>query len=184
MKQWWMAALLVSLTAGLAQAAERFQDKDLGVKLEAPDGFTAPDQRPPFPEGIGTVKALFGDLQHPQRAAFLMVHRMELPEGVEAKAFQPVLEEVLKERLGPTLKFLNQQTIKAGNREGFLLDFEAPGNGKLPEADGTIRHHVRWYLLQDGPNHFIGVVYHSVEDAWKELAPKYEASFKSLMAAD
>jgi hypothetical protein len=182
MKQWLIAVLMVSLTAGLAQAAERFQDQELGVKLEVPEGFTAPDQRPPFPEGIGTVKALFGDLQHPQRAAFLMVHRMELPDGVEAKAFEQALEGALKEQLGPTVKVLNQQTIKVGNREGFLLDFEAPGNGKLPEANGTIRHHVRWYLLEDGPKHFIGVVYHSVEDVWKELEPKYEASFKSLMA--
>lgn len=183
MKYWVLAALMVSLTSGLARA-ERFQDKELGLKLEIPEGFTAPEQRPPFPEGLGPVKGLYGDLQHPQRAAFLLVHRMELPEGVDAKGLQQGLEGTLKEQLGPTLKILNGQSVKVGSREGFVLDFEAPGNGRLPEANGTIRHHVRWYLLQDGPTHFVGVVYHSVEDAWKELEPKYAASFKSLMAAE
>lgn len=180
MKKWLMVVLLLSLTTGLARAAERFQDQELGLKLEAPEGFTAPDQKPSLPEQLGAVKAIYGDLQHPQRAAFVLIHRMELPAGLDAKGLQQGLETTLKEQLGPSFKILNQQEVKVGKRNGFLLDFEAPGNGRLPEANGTIRHHVRWYLLHDGPEHVIGVVYHSVEDAWKELEPKYTASFKSV----
>jgi len=179
-----MMGVLLALTTGIARAAVSFQDKALGIKLEIPDGFTKPDQLPPFPEGLGPVKAFYGDLEHPQRAAFTMIHHMELPAGVEFHRLQTSLEATLKEQLGAGFKIMNQQEVKAGKREGFLLDFEAPGNGRIPEANGTIKHHVRWYVLKDDPTHVIGVVYHSVEDAWKELEPKYRSSFKSLMPAE
>jgi hypothetical protein len=184
MKRLAMVGALIALTAGIAHAAVSFQDKELGIKLDVPEGFTKPDQLPPFPEELGPVKAVYGDLEHPQRAAFTLVHRMELPAGVEFNKLQPALEAMLKESLGTGFKILSQQEVKVGKREGFLLDFEAMGNGRLPEANGTIKHHVRWYLLKDDANHVIGVVYHSVDDAWKELEPKYSASFKTLAPAE
>lgn len=180
-----MMGVLLALTTGMARAATlSFQDKELGIKLQAPDGFTKPDALPPFPEGLGPVKVLYADQEHPKHAAFTLIHRMELPAGTEFKNLQPGLEALLKEQFGASLKFLSQQEVKVGQREGFLLDFEAPGNGQMPEANGTIRHHVRWYVLKDDGTHVIGIVYHSVEDAWKELEPKYTASFKSVAPAE
>lgn len=184
MKRLAVAGVLIALTTGMARAAVSFQDKELGIKLDVPEGFTKPDQAPTFPEELGPVKAVYGDLQHPQRAAFTLIHRMELPAGLEFRALQPSLEATLKERLGTGFKILTEQEVKSGKREGFLIDFEAMGNGRLPEANGTIKHHVRWYVLRDDATHVIGVIYHSVEDAWKELEPKYSASFKSLAPAE
>jgi hypothetical protein len=180
-----LIGVLLALTTGMARAAAvSFQDKELDIKLQVPDGFTKPDALLPFPDELGPVKALYADLEHPQSAAFTLIHRMELPAGMEFKNLQTGLEAILKEQLGASLKFLSQQEVKAGKREGFLLDFEAPDNGRMPEANGTIRHHVRWYVLKDDPTHVIGIVYHSVEDAWKELEPKYTASFKSVAPAE
>jgi hypothetical protein len=183
MKRFAIITALVALAATSAFAA-KFEDKDLKLSIEAPAGFTKQAETPQISDRLGEHKAIYVDTQEPKRVAFMLVHHMELPEGADYAIFKQQLPDVLKEYLGNSLKLNRQEDTEVGKFSGFMVDFEGPGDGKLPTADGTFRHHVRWYLLRDGDKKLVGLIYHSLEDAWKDLEPKVQASIKSAKKTD
>jgi len=171
--------VLLAVAATAAFGAEKFEDKELKLAIEAPAGFTKVDMAPSLPPELGTTRVAFMDTQNQAKAAFLMIHHMDCPPGVTFVDFKQGLPDLLAGRLGNTYKLLRQEDVDAGKFTGTMLDFEAPGDGKLP-GEGNFRHHVRWYLLRDGEDKIIGLVYHSLEDAWKEVEPKFAVSVKTL----
>ena len=174
-----MGALLV-LTAAMALAADKFEDKAVGVAVELPDGFAIQDQRPPLPPELGTVKGFYLSKSKPESGGMLLVHQMDLPCGLDLNGLKTRLPDAISEHLGAGYKLLTQLDVTSGAHKGFLLEFEAPGDGKFPQPNGTQKEHVRWYLLQEGNKPLVGLLYHSTEDTWKEMLPKFEASFKTL----
>lgn len=182
MKPFALLAVLAMLLGSAALAAEKFEDPEIKISIQAPEGFTALETKPELPPQLGPIKAVLADKTNPKKAAFLLVHHLPLDGGYED--FKQQIPQVLAERLGTTFKLSRQEDTKVGAFSGFLLEFEAPGDGKLPVDGGTYRHHVRWYLLRDGESKLLGLIYHSLEDDWKELEPKYAASVKSLKKSE
>jgi hypothetical protein len=178
MKPFALLAVLATLIGSAALAAEKFEDPQIKLSIQAPEGFTPPEAKPELPPQLGEIKAVFADKTDPKKSAFLLIHHMTLDGGYED--FKQQIPQVLSERLGTTYKLSRQEDTQVGKYSGFLLEFEAPGDGRLPVDGGTFRHHVRWYLLRDGEDKLVGLIYHSLEDAWKELEPKYAASLKTL----
>ena len=167
------------LVGGVA-AAEKLDDATLGITLEAPEGFLVPPQKPPIPDLLGEVKGFYASPKFEDTAAFAMVHQMPRPDGVTFEQFKETFPARIGAQLGNSYKQVRQEDVEAGKLKGFVFEFEAPGNGMLPEAGGSFRHRVRWYFFPQGADRLIGIVYHSRETAWKELEPKFAASFKSL----
>ena len=184
MKRWLVMGLAILLVAAGAWGAEKFEDKALGIALEAPEGFEALADRPELPSALGEVKAIFGHKERAGTAGLLFVHHMEIPDGEAYDAFKTQIGERLQGLYGVDFKVVKQEDIEVAGRKGFVLEFQVPGNGMLPEPNGNVQHHVRWHLLRDGETRLIGIAFHSRESAWKDLAPKFDASYKTLKKAD
>lgn len=178
-----LAALLVLAAAQFCMAAS-FQDPALKVEVQAPAGFEKIETLPPLPEVLGEVKTAFHHQEYEKTSGQLLIHHMMLPDGAAYEDFKAGLAGQVDEFLGGQAKIARQEDVTVGKLSGFLIEFEGPGNGKLPEAGGTIPHHVRWYLLKDGNGKLLGLVYHSRQDAWKELEPKFTASVKSFKSGE
>jgi len=176
----WLVGVAALTLAAAANAAEKFEDAGLGIRMEAPDGFVAAAQKPPIPETLGEIKGFYTSPQAAENAGFLMIHHMTVPGGMGFDAFKGAFPGRIGEQLGQGFKQVKQEDVEVGRLKGFMFEFEAPGNGMLPEAGGSIPHRVRWYMFQHGAERIIGVVYHSRGAAWAELDPRFATSYKSL----
>jgi hypothetical protein len=173
-----MAFSLMALRG--ADAVSSFEDAALGIGLEAPEGFSPPSAKPDLPDVIGEIKWIWAPANAEATAAFAAVHLMPIPDGATFDAFKGAFPGVVEARLGAGYKQVRQEEITTGKLKGFVFEFEAPGNGRLPENGGTIKHHVRWYFYARENGKMTGIIFHSKEDAWKELQPKFDACFKSV----
>ena len=179
-----LSGLLGLTLAVAALAAEKFEDKAAGLRVTAPEGFTTAAQLPSIPDEIGKPKVLFTDKNYENNGGQLLIHLMDLPGGAEYAAFKTDLVATLKDYFGDGFKLHKQEDVAVGKQVGFSIEFEGPGNGKMPEPGGTIPHHIRWVLVRDGNERLMGFVYHCRESAWKELEPKFSASQKTLASAE
>lgn len=180
MKLFALAATLLALFTIPALAANTFKDDTLKVQVEAPADFAKSTRDVQLPEALGTVKGAFDHNNAERTGGQFILHHMEIPAGADYSGFKTSLPERVNEFLNGKAKVVRQEDVEVGKLKGFLLEFEAPGDGKLPSPDGTIAHHVRWYLLRDGEDKLLGLVYHSREEAWKDLDPQFAASLKTF----
>lgn len=174
-----LASALLSLITLPALAAS-FKDEALKVEVEAPADFNKSTMEVQLPEALGSVKGAFDHKNSERSGGQFILHHMPIPAEADYNGFKSSLPERVNEFLNGKAKVVRQEDVELGKFKGFLFEFEAPGDGKLPSPDGTIAHHVRWYLLRDGEDNLIGLVYHSREEAWKELEPKFAASLKTV----
>jgi hypothetical protein len=179
MKRLLLVLSLVLLAAASASAAEKFENKTAGLALEAPEGFTAPQQRPE----IGVLGEILGFYVGPNAeatGAAVTIHNMPIPGGMEFDAFKQLAPTLFKGLLGDKFKLLKSEDTKIEKLTGFMLDFETPGDGKIPNPAGDQLHHARWFFFKGAENKMTGILYTSREDAWKDLTPKVDASVKTI----
>lgn len=177
-----IGALLVAL-AGAAWAAEKFEDKTLGLRVEAPEGYTKAEN-PKLPEEVGEVKAFYVDPNAGTNAGSLLIHHMDLPDGADYSAFKTSFGDQVGTFFGNGFKLVKQEDTDVPKLTGFMLEFECPGDDREAKPGGNIQHHIRWYFFRDGEKKLVGVVYHSLDLHWKALEPKFAASFKTLKKAE
>lgn len=170
----------LALAAGSSFAAVKYEDKELGIALEAPEGFIPLKELPRLHEALGATKAAYADPRKPGSGGLVMIHHMSLLEGGDYPTFKQRLPEAVGEFLGAGYRLLKQEDVTADKLAGFMIEFEAPGDGKLPQPGGPQRQHMRWYLFREGADRLVGVIYHATEEAWKELEPKFAASYKTV----
>jgi len=175
-----LTGLLLVLAAGAALAAEKFEDKQLGISVTAPEGFGAAADLGKRDDFIGEPKALFASPDAQNNAAILLIHHMEIPGGADYATFKGAFADQLKTIFMDGFKLLKQEDLKVDKLTGFMLDFECPGDGTKPQPGGSTPHHVRWYLVREGDKKLVGLIYTGREAAWKDISPKFEASAKTL----
>lgn len=183
MKRFVLASVLLLALSAAVLAADRFEDKGLGISVAPPAGFQKSDEKPPVPDAVGDVKAYFAPKES-RPGAWVLVHSMEIPENMEFGAFKAGLSDGLSNHFGDGYKLVKQEDLDIPKLTGFVLDFVAPGDGKFPQAGGTTPHHIRWYLLKGENGRATGLIYAATEADWKDLEPKYSESAKSLKAVE
>ena len=178
-----MRSFILAITTAVvlitcAHAAE-FKNADLHLSLTLPKKFTRTESGS-VPAVIGTQKARFvlPDAEKPNGT--ILVHQMSLPDGTDYAQFKAGLEQGLREHFGEAAKIVRQEDVEQGGWSGFMIEAQVPGNEKDPEPGGSVRHHLRWYLLRDGTDKLIGVIFDARDEAWKELEPGFSTAFKSL----
>jgi hypothetical protein len=182
MKRLLAVGLLLAVAAGAAWA-EKFEDKQLGIALTAPEGFAAGPNAGKKDDFIGEQKAIFASPDVQNNAAILLIHHMDLPGGMDYATLKGGLADLLKNVFAAGFKVVKQEELKTEGLTGFMLDFECPGDGTKPAPGGNVPHHVRWYLVQDGDKKLVGLLYAAREAAWKDVEPKFTASANSLKHA-
>jgi hypothetical protein len=178
MRRWLMVSLLSLAVAGAA-AGETFENKKIGIAVEAPAGFVVTQQKAdnsPLGEILGAYEA--PDVAN--TASRMVVHLMEVPGGMDFDAFKKGAVDLLKAIFGEMFKLVKQDEPQVEKLTGFMLDFELPGNGTNPAPDGKIKHHARWYFFKQPDGKMAGILYTSQEAAWKDVEPKVTASAKTL----
>jgi hypothetical protein len=186
LKRWTLVGMILCLAASLACAAdkaEKFEDKALGIALEVPEGFTKPDQKPPFKEELGELVAFYADKKVETTRGMMAVHHMPIPDGATYDQFKGAFEQDLAKNFGKGYSLVSQGDTKVEGLTGFMLECEVPGDGNLPKEGGNVQHHLRWYFFREGESKLTGVVYHALQANWEELKPKIEASVKSIKKA-
>lgn len=169
---------LTTLVAGVS-AAEKFEAKSVHLAAEAPDGFIKPAELPKADEFIGEAKAIFVSTDAANNAGTMLVHHMTNQAG-DFNGFKQAFEPLIEKAFSNGFKLIKQEDVKVGKLDGFELEFACPGDGTKPDPNGNIPHHIRWYFFKDGDAKVIGVVYGAREAAWKDLDPKFAASFKTF----
>ena len=179
-----LTGLLVFAALSAAWAAEKYENADLKITLEAPEGFVKVDEMPKDDDFIGKIVAVYASPDFENDGASLVIHHMDIPGGVDYDTFKGALAEQLKQVFGDSFELVKQEDIKLAGREGFVLNFKSPGDGKMPTPDGKIPHHIGWVLLKDGDSKLIGLIYGSRESAWEGTLPKFKASAKTAKAIE
>ena len=178
-----IGALMVAVV-GVAWAAAAYENADLKFRIEPPADFVkaaTPEKKDGF---LGEPLALYTSPKLAETAGMLLMHHMDIPGGADYDTFKSGLADQLKQVFGDSFEVVEQKDVKIGDREGFSLDFKAPGDGAKPDPNGDIPHHVRWILLRDGDSKLIGLLYAARESAWEGLNAKFKASAKSLKALE
>jgi len=178
MRLWLPVALLV-MTTGIAASADKFENKEAGVSVELPAGYVKASEVPAMTvlgNTLGAWKAANAD----DTGAGLLVHLLEIPGGLDYDAFKKQLPDLLKSILGENFKLLKQDDTKVEQMTGFLLDFQAPSDGRLPDPNGKVISHVRWYFFKEPDNKVLGVLYIARDTVWKDVEPKVDESSKTL----
>ena len=142
MKRLLVVPILIVVAAGAA-FAEKFEDKQLGISLAAPEGFAAGPNEGKRDGFIGEPKAIYFSPDAQNNAGMLLIHHMDLPGGTDYAAFKGALADILKNAFNEGFKVVKQEDLKTEGLTGFLLDFECPGDGMKPTPGGSIPHHVR-----------------------------------------
>jgi hypothetical protein len=179
-KKLMLAGALSALFVTAAFAAEKLEDKSLKLSLQAPETFIASPQLPEKDNFIGTAKGLYLSPDVQKTGGALLVHHMDLPGGADYPTVKAALEPQLAQVFGTGYRLVKQEDIKLDGFTGFTLEFICPGDGTKPMPGGTTPHHIRWYFLKDGDAKLVGILYGAQDAAWKDLEPKYAASFKTL----
>src|SRR5262249_6617999 len=146
MRKYVLAGLLLALAAGVALAADKFESKKIGLSVEPPAGFTALEQRPEN-SPLGEVLGLYAAPDAEHTGCGLLIHLLTIPGDMEYDAFKTQIADLLKALLGEKFKLVSQEDTKFEGLTGFVLEFESPGDGKLPKPGGDVLHHVRWYFF-------------------------------------
>ena len=178
MKLWLILPLLI-LSAGLAFAADKFENKEAGLSVELPAGYVKASEVPAMTvlgNTLGAWKAPNAD----DTGAGMLVHMLDIPGGLDYDAFKKQLPDLLKSILGENFKLLKQEDTKVEQMTGFILDFQAPSDGRLPDPNGKVVSHVRWYFFKEPDNKVLGVLYIARDTAWKDVEPKVDESSKTL----
>jgi hypothetical protein len=173
------SSLLLALAVTAATAADKFENKKIGLSVEPPAGFTVVEQRPEN-SPLGEVLGAYAAPNVEQTGSGLLIHLLQIPGEQEYEAFKGVLPELLKGLLGEKYKLIKQEDTKIEGLTGFMLEFESPGDGKLPMPGGNVLHHVRWYFFKQPERKLAGVLYTSRESSWNDIEPKVAASAKTL----
>lgn len=166
--------------AAAAAAAEKFEDKKLGIAVMAPEGFTAVADIGKQEEFLGETKALYASPDVDSTAGILLIHHMDIPGGADYATLKGALSDQLKMAFGDKYRLIVQEDLKVEKLTGFVLEFECPGDGTKPRPGGNVLHHVRWYLIREGDAKLVGLIYTSRDSGWKPLDPKFVASAKTL----
>lgn len=174
------AGALTTLLISAAFAAEKLEDKAIKVALDAPETFIKSPELPAKDNFIGESKGLFVSPDFAKNGAAVLVHYMDIPAGADYTLFKSAIEPQLATVFGNGYKLVKQEDVKTEGFTGFSLEFTCPGDGTKPVPGGTTPHHVRWYFLKDTDTKVVGILYGGQEASWKDLDPKYAASFKSL----
>lgn len=183
MKPLLLAGALSALCITAAFAAEKLEDKALQFSIEAPETYVAAPQLPEKDNFIGTTKGLYLSPDVQKNGGALLVHHLDIPAGADYATFKSVIEPQLAQVFGNGYKLIKQEDVKAEGFTGFTLEFVCPGDGAKPAPGGTTPHHVRWHFVKDGETRLIGFLYGAQDAAWKDLEPRYAASFKTLKRA-
>jgi hypothetical protein len=178
MKRLLVLAGLVAALAGVASAAEKLEDKAIGIAIDAPEAFMNAPEKFEGSDALGELKALWVPKDSADTGGLAVVHHMPCPDG-GFDAFKSGIEARLRELFQGGFKLLRQEDVEVAELKGFMLDFECPGNGTRPKEEGTVKHRVRWYILRDGTEKIAGIIYSSREATWKDLEPKFAASLKT-----
>jgi hypothetical protein len=181
MKKWFAIGLLLALAVGTAGAAEKFENKTVGIALELPAGFVSVEQKPEN-SPLGDILGLYAAPDAAETGSGLLIHVLEIPGG-DYDTFKGGLPDLLKGVFQEKFKLVKQEDTKFEKMTGFMLDFECPGDGSKPQPGGSIPHHVRWYLIREGDKKLVGLIYTGREAAWKDVSPKFDASAKTLKSA-
>jgi hypothetical protein len=180
MRQIKIMVAFVAAIVSTACAAERFEDPQLKVEVEAPEGFSRSEGTPPADPFVGEFKAAFASPEVGTTAGALLIHHMPLPNGIDYPTFKGTLATRLGTMFGDRFRLLRQQDVEVGKIQGFVLEFQCPGDGRKPEVNGSIPHQIRWYLFQGSDGKLIGLIYSARQESWKDLDTKFAASFKTL----
>ena len=178
MRSFFLAVVTAVALTACVHAAE-FKNADLHLSLNMPEKFTRTESGS-VPAVVGAQKARFVTPDADKPNGTVIVHQMSLPDGTDYAQFKGGLEQGLREHFGDAAKIVRQEDVEQGGWSGFMIEAQVPGNEKDPEPGGPIRHHLRWYLLRDGTDKLVGVIFDARDDAWKDLEPGYSAAFKSL----
>ena len=184
MKRLLAVIILVLSALGVAWAAEKFEDADLKISIEAPEGFIRTGEPLDDNDFLGKPKALFLSPDAAETAGAMLIHHMDIPGGIDYDTFKQVWPKQLKGAFGDTFEIVEQKDLKLGDREGFVLEFTAPGDGTKPDPNGDIPHHIRWRFIRDGDSKLVGLLFGAREEAWESFKAKYEASEKTLKATE
>lgn len=172
-----LAALLIAVPA----LSNSFEDATLKFKIDAPAGYKKADQAPPIPDVLGELKVAFNHADRDKNGGQMFLHLMPIP-ATEFEDFKTSLDARLQEHFGDGYRFIKRDDIELAGRQGFILEFQCPGDGLFPTQGGTTPHHVRWVLVKEGQAGTLGVLCHSRETAWKELEPGFATALKSAKA--
>lgn len=178
MRSFVLAIIAAAALLTCARAAP-FKSADLHLSLTLPEKFTRTETGS-VPDVIGTQKARFvlPDAEKPNGT--IIVHQMSLPDGTDYAQFKAGLEQGVRDHFGEAAKIVRQGDVEQGGWSGFMIEAQVPGNEKDPEPGGAIRHHLRWYLLRDGTDKLVGVIFDARDEAWKDLEPGYATAIQSL----
>lgn len=173
-----------TLLATAVFAAEKLEAKDLKLSLQAPETFVASPELPEKDAFIGVAKGLYFSPEIQKNGAACLVHHMDIPAGADYATIKSALEPQLAQVFGQGYKLVKQEDLKLEGFTGFSLEFVCPGDGTKPLPGGATPHHVRWHFLKDGETKLVGILYGAQDAAWKDLEPKYAASFKTLKRSE
>ena len=183
MRRLLVAAILAVTVIGVAWAAEKFEDADLKISIEAPADYVKSDDPLEEDDFIGTPKVLFASPDIMNNGGLLLIHHMDIPDG-DYEAWKSSLSDQLAMIFGDAYEVVEQKDVKLGDRDGMVLEFKCTGDGVKPDPDGNIEHRVRWRFIRDGDSKLVGLIYGAQEASWETLKPKITASEKSLKAID
>jgi hypothetical protein len=175
-----LTSFCILATAFLAWG-ETFEDSDSKLSIESPEGFTKLPQDAPENEFLGKIKAIFLAPDVQTSSGVLLIHHMTRPaDSTDHAAFKKNLEPGVKSYFGEGYKLIKQEDVKdVKDRETFYVEYNCKGGENGPDPNGTIPLRVRWYLIKDGDNKYVGLIYYSREESWKEMEPKFVKSFKT-----
>src|SRR5262249_2273201 len=132
MRTYLISILLLAGAGGAALAADKFENKKIGLSVEPPAGFAVLEQRPDN-SPIGEVLGAYAAPDAEQTGSGLLIHLLSIPGDMEYDAFKASLGDLLKALLGEKFKLIKQEDTKIEGLTGFMLEFESPGDGKLPK---------------------------------------------------
>src|SRR5581483_5041383 len=141
----WLLAGLLAFSVGSAYAGDKFENKSAGISVDVPAGFTTATEVPATTE-LGQTLGAYKGPNVDDTGAVMLVHMLEIPGCLDYDNFKNNLPDLLKTLLGEKFKLIKQEDAKVDQMTGFMLDFQGPGDGKLPNPSGNILHHVRWYF--------------------------------------
>ena len=183
MKRLLAVAILAVTAVGVAWAAEKFEDADLKISVEAPEGFIKPDKQLDDNDFLGKPKAFFVSPDVAETGGILLIHHKDLGDATY-EMFKMTLADGLKAYYGEGFEVVMQEDLKLGDREGFALEYRYNGDKTQPKPDGDIRHHIRWRFIRHGDSKLIGLIYTARESAWETMKPKFTASEKTLKTVE
>src|SRR5438094_10590832 len=99
MHRYILAGLLVALAAGAALAADKFENKKIGLSVDPPAGFTALEKRPDN-SPIGEVLGAYAAPDVEQTGSGLVIHLLPIPGDMEYDAFKTGVGDLLQALLG------------------------------------------------------------------------------------